>query len=51
MRDGRKSTGFAVSLNPFEWRWGWCDAYDDRSGLVVGVWRCFGPIAICYDFD
>jgi hypothetical protein len=41
--------GLAFSLNPSEWRFGKCDAVDD--GLVVGVWWCFGPVALCYDYE
>ncbi len=43
--------GFALCVDPREWRIGKCDAYDDRQGLVVGVWYCFGPFAITYDWE
>ncbi len=43
--------GFALSLNPREWRLGKCDAYDDELDRVVGVWWCFGPLALCYDYE
>lgn len=41
--------GFAISLNPFEWRFG--KTYAEDNGRIVGVWYCFGPFAICYDYE
>ncbi|MDX2334597.1 hypothetical protein [Brevundimonas vesicularis] len=41
--------GIAFSLNPMAWRFGKRDAVD--GGIVVGVWWCFGPVAICYDYE
>lgn len=43
--------GIAFSSNPRTWRLGKCDAYDDVLGRVVGVWWCFGPVALCYDYE
>lgn len=42
--------GFAISLKPSAWRFGKRDAVDDR-GVIIGVWWCLGPVALCYDYE
>lgn len=42
--------GVAISLDPRAWRLGKCLALED-DGRVVGVWWCFGPVAICRDYE
>lgn len=41
--------GMAFCPNPRHWRFWKQDATED-DGSKVGIWWCFGPVAICYDF-
>lgn len=46
----------AFSWNWRDWRWGKCEARElspviDRPGRVVGVWWCFGPFAVCKEYE
>lgn len=42
--------GIAFSLSPRAWRLGRRDAVAE-DGRVIGVWWCFGPVAICRDYE
>lgn len=43
--------GIAWTWKPFEWRLGFCEAYDEVEDRVVGRWLCLGPLAITYDYE
>ncbi len=49
-RKGIPNVGNSVFAQPRAWRLGRRDAVAE-DGRVVGVWWCFGPVAICHDYE